>query len=130
MTAFDEIFKNISTTIVLKMGDDIKNAFFRIYRRDDTFLTSYIGTYVYYRLRKIVTIISEATATNSFREKPFTTEELSKDIYMAFELNVYQNFDINDGDASPSAATSSREDDIQAFRRSQQQESKRTEGDK
>ena len=95
---FETILRSISVTIIMKMGRDLRNAFFRGYDREETFLSSYVATYVYYRLRQIVTSVSEVTVANSMHEDPrdaLSTDDLTKAIFMVFEREVYQNFDFD-----------------------------------
>jgi hypothetical protein len=84
------------------MGQDLRNAFFRVYDREESFLTNYVGTYVYYRLRQLVTKISEDTVVNDTQDPRdvLSTEDLTKHIFLALEFNVYQNFGFV-GEAAP-----------------------------
>jgi len=97
---FNRIVEAISVAIILKMGGDVRNAFFRVYAKDQTILDRYVSSYVYFRLRHIVTMVMEQHAVarqlNTDVSSKDIQSDIANDVFLGLELNVYKNLDIGE----------------------------------
>jgi len=87
------MISGMTTNIVSRMSDDIKNAFYRIYKRDEQVFIDYITRWLFFKIRSLITKINIQIQQNSeIKDANYrlSVNDIADKLMLELELNVYE----------------------------------------